>query len=74
MLIALITSFALWYQLFHGRRNGFHFLSLVISEKRHVLTSRRSPSKMKENTEYLRLFIIVDDTKFQQGQENVLFS
>ena len=30
-------------------------------------------SLMKENTEYLALFIIVDDTKFQQGQENVIF-
>ena len=28
---------------------------------------------MKENTEYLELFIIVDDTKFQQGQENLIF-
>ena len=29
---------------------------------------------MKENTEYLELLlIIVDDTKFQQGQENLLF-
>ena len=28
---------------------------------------------MKENTEYLGLFIIVDNTKFQQGQENVLY-
>ena len=28
---------------------------------------------MKENTEYLELFIIVDDTKFQQGQENFIF-
>jgi len=28
---------------------------------------------MKENTEYLELFIIVDNTKFQQGQENLLF-
>ena len=27
---------------------------------------------MKENTEYLELFIIVD-TKFQQGQENLIF-
>ena len=26
---------------------------------------------MKENTEYLELFIIVDDTKFQQGQDNI---
>ena len=28
---------------------------------------------MKENTEYLELFIIVDDTKFQQDQENLIF-
>ena len=28
---------------------------------------------MKENTEYLEMFIIVDDTKFQQGQENLIF-
>ena len=28
---------------------------------------------MKENTEYLELFIIVDDAKFQQGQENLIF-
>ena len=27
---------------------------------------------MKENTEYLELFIMVDDTKFQQGQENLI--
>ena len=27
---------------------------------------------MKENTEYLKLFIIVDDTKLQQGQENLI--
>ena len=26
---------------------------------------------MKENTEYVELFIIVDNTKFQQGQENI---
>ena len=29
---------------------------------------------MKENTEYLELFIIVDDTKPQQGQENLILS
>ena len=29
---------------------------------------------MKENTEYLELFTIVDDTKFQQGQENLIFN
>ena len=28
---------------------------------------------MKENTEYLELFRIVEDTKFQQGQENLIF-
>ena len=30
---------------------------------------------MKDNTEYLELFIIVDDTKFKQGQGyiNVIF-
>ena len=28
---------------------------------------------LKENAEYLELFIIVDNTKFQQGQENLLF-
>ena len=28
---------------------------------------------MKENTDYLELFIIVGDTKFQQGQENLNF-
>ena len=28
---------------------------------------------MKENIEYLELFIIVDDTKFQQGQENLIY-
>ena len=27
---------------------------------------------VKENTEYLELFIIVDDTKLQQGQENLI--
>ena len=29
---------------------------------------------VKENTEYLELFIIADDTKFQQGQDNLKFS
>ena len=28
---------------------------------------------MKENTEYFELLIIVDDTKFQLGQENLIF-
>ena len=28
---------------------------------------------MKENTEYLELFIFVGNTKFQQGQENLMF-
>ena len=36
-------------------------------------TWRTVESLMKENTEYLELFIIVDDTKFQQGQENLIF-
>ena len=27
---------------------------------------------MKENTEYLELLIIVDNTKFQQGKENLI--
>ena len=35
--------------------------------------SRQNNNLMKENTEYLELFIIVDDTKFQQGQENLIF-
>ena len=28
---------------------------------------------MKKDTEYLELFKIVEDTKFQQGQENLVF-
>ena len=39
--------------------------------------SRRSLKRlnvMKENTEYLELFIIVDDTKFQQGQEKNIYA
>ena len=55
----------------------FNALKTVISDHRNIgfqyIKTQMEYQTMKENTEYLELFIIVEDATFQQGQENLIF-
>ena len=53
---------------------GSKTVTTIISHSIHCERKwKYSFLSVKENTEYLELFITVDNTKFQQGRESLLF-